>query len=67
MPRRKQIRWKINARLTPLALNEEQFGGLMGEDFCKERCGEVIDFVEDPAGTDKSKKWREARRGVEEE
>jgi hypothetical protein len=39
----------------------------MGEDFCKERCGEVIDFVEDPAGTDKSKKSREARRGVEEE
>jgi hypothetical protein len=30
----------------------------MGEDFCKETSGEVIDFAEDPAGTDKSKEWR---------
>jgi hypothetical protein len=37
----------------------------MGEDFFKEICGEVIDFVEDPAGADKSKKWREPRRCVE--
>ena len=37
----------------------------MGEDLCKEICGEVIDFAEDPAGTEKSKERREARRCVE--
>ena len=32
----------------------------MGEDFCRETSGEVIDFAEDPAGTDKSKEWERA-------
>jgi hypothetical protein len=32
----------------------------MEEDSCKETSGEVIDFAEDPAGTDKSKEWRKS-------
>jgi hypothetical protein len=32
----------------------------MEEDFCRETSGEVIDFAEDPANTDKSKEWERA-------
>jgi hypothetical protein len=31
----------------------------MGEDFCRETGGEVIDFAEDPAGT-KNNEWERA-------
>ncbi len=34
----------------------------MGEDFCRETSGEVIDFAEDPVGTGKSKGWRESSK-----
>jgi hypothetical protein len=49
---------EISASFTLPALNGVQFRGLTGEDFCRETNGKIIDFAEDPAGTDKSKEWR---------